>query len=129
MLPLLGFLLIPSRFVPLRATLLISSYLGNTWESLGPQVTSFVSLLPPFPSLYSLCNLGGYPNLFPPPPPPPPFPRVSLSAAPLLVTKKARPQPLPFPSTNTRSLNLTLVAHVAFLNGTSTLAVTSDVTF
>ena len=114
---LLDYLLIPSCFVPLRATLLIFSYLGNTWESLGPQVTSFVSLLP-LPSLYPLCNLRSYPHLFL-------FPRVLLCAAPLPITREAPPQPLLFPFALTRSLNLTPVTRVASLYGTTILAVTT----
>ena len=55
------YLLIPSRPYPLKGGPLISSYLGSTWESLGPQVTSSVSFTPfcPLPSLYSHGSLRG----------------------------------------------------------------------
>ena len=50
------YLLIPSRPYPLKGDPLVFSYLGSTWESLGPQVTSsvpFVPLLSPSSFVFS----------------------------------------------------------------------------
>src|SRR5712675_526050 len=49
--------LIPSYLYPLKGDPLISSYLGSTWESLGPQVTSSVSFVPLPPSSLSIFAL------------------------------------------------------------------------
>src|SRR5712671_1463164 len=141
MFPFSYYLLIPSHLDPLRAIPLISSYLGSTWESLGPQVTSSVSFVPslsPSP-LYSHGSLGGCQLTR--------FSSPTRCCVPCLLptTRKPCPSPILFPSafakTPRRSLSssetvsqsssagisLTLTTCVVLSHGTSTLAVTIDI--
>jgi len=138
MLLVLYYLLIPSHPVPLWAIPLIFSYFKQTWESLGPQVTSsvsFVSLSPPFPSVLPLQSRKLSLDLFP-------FSCVLLCAAPLPTARRPCPPSIPSPSAFARTLrrnpsfrkrsrsprlsenSITPVTHVALLRGTSILAVT-----
>src|SRR5712671_2317142 len=78
----------------------MSSYLGSTWESLGPQVTSSVSStsLYPLSPLYSPCNLGSYPSTCP-------FsPACCCVPRSLPTTEKSSPPPIPSLSAFSKAL-------------------------